>query len=638
MALLVGMVLFSAAFTGSARPPGQGYHSTLGRMLHRTGVLALPVLYSDLFATSGRCAGCHGHDVQGFASVDQYGRDVNVADDWRSGMMANSARDPFFRAKASHELLVNPGHAGVLDNKCLSCHAPLAMHEEHLMGRPAFTLAMLDTSVLGLDGVSCLSCHGQSPDSSGLLFSGQLKFDIGRVYGPYPDDQILADIMTFFVGFEPGFGPHVNNSSFCAGCHTLITETVDLEGEYTGGIFVEQATYHEWKNSVYNANGTHCQDCHMPRLFEPIVIASDYAFLEGQEPFGLHHLVGGNVFMLELLKRYRDTLAIPATDVQFDSTIARSKVMLERYTLSTELDLEERTADTAFFSLKLTNLTGHKFPSGYPSRRAFVEFSVIAGESDTLFKSGILRADGEVEGHDPDYERHHQVIRHQGQVQIYEMVMGDVLGNPTTVLERAATPLKDNRLPPIGFTSSHYTWDTVKVAGLALLDPDFNKDVLGQEGTGADIIRYHVPMNGYTAPFRATARVFFQPVPPGWNAEMFAYSSPEIDAFRDMYHSMDVKPSLVGSDSLFSGTLGTRDALRDPLRVYPNPTADGAVRIVGGGVVEVPAVYDAQGRLVAVRRERVAQGWRIVLPQTRGTYYLRITGPDGERLERVVRE
>ncbi len=51
----------------------------------------------------------------GEASIDPAtGHDVNVVNDWRSSMMANSARDPFFRAKLDHEVLVNPGHADAI--------------------------------------------------------------------------------------------------------------------------------------------------------------------------------------------------------------------------------------------------------------------------------------------------------------------------------------------------------------------------------------------------------------------------------------------------------------------------------------------------------------------------------------------
>src|SRR5690606_33238847 len=73
---------------------------------------------------SGECAGCHGHDVTGFASTDAEGNDVNVTNDWRATMMANAAKDPFWRAKVSHEVLVNPNHQVALETKCTSCHAP----------------------------------------------------------------------------------------------------------------------------------------------------------------------------------------------------------------------------------------------------------------------------------------------------------------------------------------------------------------------------------------------------------------------------------------------------------------------------------------------------------------------------------
>jgi hypothetical protein len=100
------------------------------------------------------------------------------------------------------------------------------------------------------------------------------------------------------------------NSKVCAGCHTLITETIDLEGNITGDQFVEQATYHEWLNSIYSVNGTQCNTCHMPRINDPILLAAEYPFLNAQTPYGLHHLVGGNVHMLELLKANKDVLDI----------------------------------------------------------------------------------------------------------------------------------------------------------------------------------------------------------------------------------------------------------------------------------------------------------------------------------------
>jgi len=635
--ILAVLVVLLSAWDFAVRPIA-GPHGRLELALMRSAD-SLPVIIGTYFTTAGRCAGCHGRDLQGIASIDGQGRDVNVVDDWRSTLMANSARDPFFRAKVRHESLVNPAHADSLQNKCLGCHAPLGMHEERLLGHDLFTLAHLDTSRLGMDGVSCLSCHMQSEATAGSFFSGELEFDSARVYGPYSDDQINPAIMEFFVRFTPGFGSHIVNSKVCAGCHTLITETADLDGNLTGDRFVEQATYHEWLNSVYSANGTQCNTCHMPRINDGILLAAEYPFLNPQSPFGLHHLVGGNEHMLRLLKQNKDTLDIPATALQFDSTIARTQRMLRHYTLDAQLDLLDRTSDTAYFAVRLENKAGHRFPSGYPSRRAFVEFIVLTTEGDTVFKSGVLNSADEVEGHDAPYEPHYDVITNGSQVQIYELVMGDVNGDVTTVLERAKDPIKDNRLVPLGFTSTHFAYDTTRVAGVPANDIDFNRNAFGEEGTGADIIRYHVPITNVSEGLRASARVWYQPVPPAWNQEMFAYSHPEIDAFRDMLEASDRSPSLVAADSLFLGPAGIASPANERIRIAPNPTPDGWITVSADGLtrIEFAAAYDARGSQVAVRTERAGNAWRIQLPVARGTYFVRLRVDGEDLVKRVLR-
>lgn len=616
--------------------PVAGPHSAWELKLFRDGG-DLPVVISTYFTTAGRCAGCHGHDPNGLASIDAQGRDVNVADDWRSTLMANSARDPFFRAKAEHEVLVNPGHQVAIENKCLGCHAPLGMHEEALLGHPPFTMAHLDTNVLGQDGVSCLSCHMQSEATAGTFFSGELRFDSARVYGPYSDDQINPAIMEFFVRFTPGFGSHIVNSKVCAGCHTLITGTLDHDGNPTGDEFVEQATYHEWLNSVYSATGTQCNTCHMPRLDEPIILAAEYAFLNGQHPFGLHHLVGGNAHMLRLLKDNKDALGIPATATQFDSTIARTQRMLTERTLDAHISLAGRTADTIYYDLRLENRAGHRFPSGYPSRRAFVEFVVLTSEGDTVFKSGLLGSDHEVEGHDTGYEPHHDVITMPDQVQIYELVMGDVNGDVTTVLERARDPIKDNRLAPVGFRTSHPSYDTTRIAGIPPTDTDFNRNTLGEEGSGSDVVHYHVPVTSVTSGLRAYARVHYQPVPPGWNAEMFSHGGTHIDAFRDMLAASDQIPVLVATDSLVVGPVGMPDDPAARVRIFPNPTADGRVTITGGTRSQVVAVLDARGGTVPAAIERGPASTHVHLPDAAGLYFIHLRVDGTDVLKRVVR-
>ena len=643
LAGLIGTVALFVAWSDGKVPTAKArYHTPEELAGFRGDGLDLPTGYNNFFVASGQCYGCHGPDLlNNLASIDAQGNDVNVMDAWRSSMMANSARDPFWLAKVSHEVAVNPAHQELLEDKCTSCHAPMGHYDKHLSIGGPYSIAELLQDPIALDGVSCMACHMQSPDSLGLLFSGELRFDLsGVVFGPYGD--VFGSPMTAFVGFEPVFGPHMNDAGLCAGCHTLITKTADLQGNLTGDEFVEQATYHEWVNSVYDTDGNPdggvtCQGCHLPRIDDAVVISANYIFLEGRSPFGLHDMVGANSFMLNLLKNNIGQLELTASSVQFDTTIARTNRLLQQNTLLLETSVTERDADTARIAVKLINLAGHKFPSGYPARRAFVELVVLNANDDTLFRSGGYDGTYEVIGHDADWEPHHDVIRHPDQVQIYEMVMGDVNGDKTTVLERAKFPLKDNRLTPLGFTTTHPSYDTTLIAGVPSSDIDFNRDESGVEGSGTDIVRYHVAMGGYTGMIRVRARVWYQSAPPRWMEEMFAFNTPEIDAFRDMFEATDNTPVLVKELEITDLTVAIDNIHELGVRIFPNPVRDGLLRIEGlGPRVTSVEVFDLRGALVTTWSPNGKRDWQVRLPRTSATYMVVVHTAERRFVERVV--
>jgi hypothetical protein len=162
---------------------------------------------------------------------------------------------------------------------------------------------------------------------------------------------------------------------------------------------------------------------------------------------------------------------------------------------------------------------------------------------------------------------------------------------------------------------------------------------LGQEGSGTDIVRYHIPLNGVSSSLRAYARVYYQPVPPGWNAEMFAYSDPDIDALRDMLSASDGTPVLVAADSLSLGPAGIAERAADRITIYPNPTSDGWVTLGSKErtPMEVLAVHDASGRMVPLRTERIANGWRVQLPHEVGLYFIQVRIAGQVVLKRVLR-
>ncbi|MCC7502247.1 MAG: T9SS type A sorting domain-containing protein, partial [Flavobacteriales bacterium] len=209
--------------------------------------------------------------------------------------------------------------------------------------------------------------------------------------------------------------------------------------------------------------------------------------------------------------------------------------------------------------------------------------------------------------------------------------------NVTTVLERAKSPLKDNRLVPSGFTTSHPSYDTTLIAGVAASDLDFNRDALGIEGDGGDKIHYHAPLNGYGGAINVKAHVWYQPVPPRWNAEMFSNSGTRIDTFRTMYDSMDGTPTLVAQDSATMGPVGIGEASNATPTLFPNPTADGSFTLTDprDAVVEV---FAPTGQRVPTAIERTNNGTRVGLPAAKGTYLIVLRRNGTERIQRVVRQ
>jgi hypothetical protein len=587
---------------------------------------ALPTGINSIFAGSGECELCHGTAGAGpntTALQDANGNDVSPVNDWRATMMANAAKDPMWRAKVSHEILVNPTLQVEIESKCTSCHAPNGYFNAIHNGQPHYSIAEMEQDSMALDGVTCTSCHSMLPDNLGSVFSAGMSYDTNKtIYGPYSNPFQMP--MQNSIGFTPVQGNHINSSEMCGACHTLITSSVDLAGIPTGNTFVEQAIYHEWLNSEYSStNQTSCQECHIPRTTDNIVVADRPQSLAARSPFGKHELVGGNAFMLNILKNNIDTLGLDGTIAQFDTVISRTVNQLMNKTLDVTLAETNRTTDTVFYDFELLNKIGHKFPGGYPSRRAFIVFLVTKANGDTLFLSGRTDAQYRLLDEDATYEPHYNVINDGAQVQIYEMVMGDVNNNVTTVLLRANSQLKDNRLTPKGFTTTHNAYDTVKVIGNAFVDPDFNKQGL-TEGTGKDNVHYNVPLNGYTGSLNVKATVYYQPLPPKFTDDVFAYSSTEIDLMEGMYNDADHTPVIVAEATL--GTVGVNEIEESKILIYPNPTTDFVTIGLPDHQIQKIEVFDVRGKIVL----KAAFTNRVKLPTAKGIYYLKLTTVDNK--------
>lgn len=626
------LLLFFISFIATMSVLSPGFHKVNASFhtpeeldAYRHGLRA-PIKEGEYFLPSFRCAGCHGYDSMQLANINEEGFDVNLVDRWQSSMMALSAIDPFWRAKVSHEIAVNPAHASALQDKCTSCHAPMGRYTKFYHNEGAYTLAEIDSDSLGRDGVSCSGCHSIST-SVGLTFSGEIPFDTFPhvAYGPFPGPY--QGPMQLYEGFTPLYSPHMDESRVCSSCHTLITQTADLSGNLTGDEFVEQATYHEYLNSAYPSLEKTCQSCHMPKIEDPIIIANGFSDLDGRSPFNQHTFAGANFFMLQLMKQNRSALGISVEEAKFDSSIFATKEMLLEKSVAIDLTQDSITADTAYFTVNIENKAGHKFPSGYPARRAVVQFVVFDSNNDTIFKSGLFDSQFRIVNENPAYEPHYNIIKQNHVSQIYEMAMGDVNSNFTSVLERAAVVLKDNRIPPLGFTTQHAAYDTAVISADALADPDFNK-VNNIEGSGKDAVHFHVPVAGIYGTIKVKTVIFYQPIPPKWLDELFTFNTNEIDAFRAMYEQADKTPLAIAADSLENIPLVTGIVLREKQEpnVYPTATNDGKVFITlnEGNIMRI-RVFSSEGKLTG---EFLPQGKNtqvfIRLPQQAGVYYLSI--------------
>src|SRR5688572_24179153 len=243
--LLIFIAGASLLAPGEQKTPAPDvFHSEAERLAFR----GINVLDSGEYVlTSAHCRGCHGFDSAGVANIDEDGFDVNLFDHWQTSMMAQSARDPFWRAKVSHEILVNPGHAAELQDKCTSCHAPMGKYTSLFHGNAHYGLADLALDSLGMDGVSCTGCH-MIDSSVGQFFSGIIPYDTSHViFGPFT--LPFVGPMQLYEGYTPVYSSHMDQARICSSCHTLYNEVADSTGAYTGQTFPEQATYHEFLNS-----------------------------------------------------------------------------------------------------------------------------------------------------------------------------------------------------------------------------------------------------------------------------------------------------------------------------------------------------------------------------------------------------
>jgi hypothetical protein len=481
--------------------------------------------------------------------VDSTGKTLSIGHTWRASMMALAAKDPYWQAGVRRETADRPQLQTKIEDICSVCHMPMFRTTAIANGQSGEIMRYLeggfrpDEQELAADGVSCTVCHQIAAENleehnsfdGGYVIRSSLP-EQSRIYGPHDVGGDLRRVMRSASSMEPQKGAHIQRSELCATCHTLFTPAIDGDGRIIGE-FAEQVPYLEWKHSEFAAERD-CQSCHMPEVNVPVPISSVLG--EPRENVSQHVFRGGNVFMLTLLNKYRDELNVTAPVADLARSVQTTMDYLQSDAARVEITGTNVSGSEALIDISVSNLAGHKLPTAYPSRRAWLHVTVRDHAGRTVFESGAPNGDGSITGNDNDgdpgaYEPHYEAITSSGQVQIYEPIIHDYRDRVTTSLLSGASYAKDNRLLPQGFDKSTAD-DAISVRGAASYDDDFR--------AGGDRIQYRVALPDGVASVQVSARLLYQTIGYRWARNLEAYDTYESNRFVG-YYKADADASVV---------------------------------------------------------------------------------------------
>jgi hypothetical protein len=506
------------------------------------------------FLTSDRCISCHN------GVTTPSGADASIGFDWRGTIMANSSRDPYWQAAIRREVLEHPPASAEIEDECTTCHMPMQRFAARAAGGRGVAFERFPSKrgtdpldSLAADGVSCTLCHQIQRDRFGerSSFNGGFVIDTTTplehrpLFGPYQLDRGHTTVMHSTTGFVPTQSDHIHQSELCATCHTLYTPTLDSAGKRIGTL-PEQMPFLEWRASAYRTEQS-CQSCHMPAVVARGDSVPITAVRGSPRPdVRRHWFLGGNFLVLGMLNRYRAELAVEALPHELDEVASQTRDLLKQ-AARVEVRAEPTRGGRLVADVMVTNLTGHKLPTAYPSRRAWLHVVVRDRSGAGVFESGALMPSGRIVGNDNDddrleFEPHYEVITRPDQVEIYESIMEDRQGNVTTGLLSGIRYAKDNRILPRGFDKATASAD-IAVYGDAASDSAF----VG----GSNRTRYIVDAGRAEGPFRIVAELWYQPIGFRWAENLRLRPAAETNRFVGYYESMAASSGMVlASDSI----------------------------------------------------------------------------------------
>jgi hypothetical protein len=504
-----------------------------------------PGLFNDL-VFSDNCSSCHGVSNAAQTAFRPYPT-------WAGSMMANATRDPLFWAAldvANHDV---PGSG----DYCLRCHTARGWYGGHVvkagfgnpdndvpLGSAGCLLSGTYTSADDLDsdfsGTSCHFCHRlmpQGPNSEpGYLENGNAWIDDAACANTGDFEPCRRGPYNYAPGDNPPphaweHSPYHTQSEICGLCHNVSSpdtasgplKTLKLaNGSDTGLAFPIERTFAEWQQSQYaQAPQQTCQNCHMPDSVDPnasACIMSGYPNRSGNLP--VHAFAGGNTWVPGIIKgQYAAGIVAdggPDRTTSYDQTIAWARDLLTNAaTVATTIPAYTppvgSTPGSMAVRVKVTNLSGHKLPSGYAEgRRMWVNLQVRDANGGLVFESGAYDAASATLTVDPQarvYEVLQGIFDHNGTGScdvedgggkaMFHFVLNDCIA-------------KDNRIPPLGFkpaTAGDPNGYTLRPVAATYPETSPGSGIL----VNYDTIDYALPVPaGAAGPLTATARLYYQ--------------------------------------------------------------------------------------------------------------------------------
>tara|TARA_X000000368_G_C23024342_1_gene709461 strand:- start:435 stop:1973 length:1539 start_codon:yes stop_codon:yes gene_type:complete len=346
------------------------------------------------------------------------------------------------------------------------------------------------------DGVSCDICHRmvdpifsiQNPSEdidilADLADAGDLPWQPGNASfiidparsrrSPLDDDSIVNMHSVPMLA-----SPHHEESAMCGACHDLSNPILSLQEDGTfmpnamdaahpsGDIhqmMPEQRTYSEWLNSSFaqdegvvfedgrftDNNGgdavNSCQDCHMPANPGAICVFWEMDDVGLRDHVPEHSFIGSNSWVLRAVRNLYDDFETGLNDQNIALNHTRTQLLMQK---ASDMNL---SIDDSFINVRITNMTGHSLPTGYPEgRRIWLNIKFLDGNGDIVEERGAYNWDtAELSEDTKIYQT--KVGMTPEMAKLTNLPAGEsfhlVLNNEV---------VSDNRIPPMGFTNANF--------------------------------------------------------------------------------------------------------------------------------------------------------------------------------------